>query len=105
SPTSRPSRQYVARTDDDLALFFYVDTGTGDSTANLVSSARILCHALVAELPDDAISDALECLGDVRQFYIAVPGQHHLVPMLPGPVSRARIVETRKPDPVLVPEG
>jgi hypothetical protein len=107
--TSVPGRTFWAGTGEDEAgsvhIVFYRDAATGDIPHPGLPDELLLCHVLLADLPEFAISEALESLTDLWRFH--APAM--LAAGLQGPVSErvsgGRIVSSRRPDPMLIAEG
>ena len=105
-PTSVPGRSvWAAEGEGDkgsIHVVFYLDATTGRIPDAPFPSERLLCHVLLAQLPDVAIGDALECLTDV--WSDAQPRQM-IASLAPPRAGTGRVVATRQPDPILVAEG
>lgn len=82
-------------------VLVYEHAGTGDSFVELFPT-RFLCHVLLSQIPDEGLPEALECLSVIWDH-----GRPALPPTIaPARITRgAKIVSSRRADPVVIAEG
>lgn len=106
-PTSVPGRSvWAAEGEGDkgsVHVVFYMDATTGNIPNIPFPSERLLCHVLLAQLPDVAVGYALECLTDA--WSDAQPRRAVATALAPPRLGTGRVVATKRPDPILVAEG
>jgi hypothetical protein len=82
-------------------VLVYEDAGTGDPFVELFPT-RLLCHVLLSQLPNEGLPEALDCLAvmwDNGRPALSATSR-------PAPVLRgAKIVSSRRADPVVIAEG
>lgn len=108
-PTSVPGRTFWAGTGEDetgsVQVVFYRDVATGDAPRLGLPYERLICHVLLAELPDPAITEAIESLTDLIQFHAPPALGAGLHGAISERVGGGRVVTSRRSDPVLIVEG
>ena len=83
-------------------MLFYQHDATGDVPSAELFPARLLCHVLLAKIPDEGVPEALECLSVIwdhgRPALVAAPPR--------APIVRtAKVVARRHADPIVIAEG
>jgi hypothetical protein len=108
-PTSTPGRSLWAGSGEDdqgsIHVVFYREATTGDTLPTGFPSERLLCHVLLAELPDAAMEEALESLANIWRYHIESVIATVNVPSGPVTINGGRIVSSRRSDPVVIAEG
>ena len=82
-------------------VLIYEDAGTGDPSVEMFPT-RLLCHVLLAQIPTDGLTEALDCLSVIwDNGRPALPAKSSAAPVL----RTAKIVSARRADPVVIAEG
>jgi hypothetical protein len=79
-------------------FIMYKSAGTTDLP--FMSPSRILSHLVLAELPEEAVEEALEELSDIWSDCLAAWGDRPT--LLPSPRFEAQVSERRESAPILI---
>ena len=104
--TSALGRSLVAAAEEDsgnsVQILLYRDAATGERAPITMTDERLLCHALLFDLPDVALPDAFDALVDVWRDSDSGPW---LGPDAPQRISSGGIASDRRADPIIVVEA
>ena len=107
-PTSTRGRSFWAGSGEDAGgsvhVMWYRDAATGDLESDFPRE-RLLCHFLLAELPDTAIEEALDTLADLWRYHVDTALTSLNVSPAPARIDGGHVLSTRRSDPVLIAEG
>ncbi|HSW41045.1 MAG TPA: hypothetical protein VLM76_00860 [Patescibacteria group bacterium] len=82
-------------------VLIYEDPGTGDPSLELFPT-RLLCHVLLSQIPSEGLSEALDTLSVIwDNGRASLPAVSSPAPVLRG----AKIVSSRRADPIVIVEG